>query len=146
MAKKKAPAKRSVENENLPAVSKHTAGGIGGAVIGGMIAGPVGAIAGGVAGALIGKSSAEGNKPVKKAMASVRSKVAGAGTAKALTTERGAKTSLAGVKKTAKKKSLPSKRAASTGAKKKSKKKPAVKQAKSAPKAKGAKRAAKKKR
>jgi len=139
VAKKKSPAKKSVENENLPEVSKQTAGGIGGAVIGGMIAGPVGAIAGGVAGALIGNSSAEGKKPIKKAMASVRSQVTGAGAAMALTTEKGAKASKAGGKKTAKKASSSSKKAGA-------KKKPAVKKAKSAPKAKGAKKAAKKKR
>jgi hypothetical protein len=42
--------KKQANEENLPAVSKQTAGGITGAVIGGMLGGPVGAVAGGVAG------------------------------------------------------------------------------------------------
>lgn len=73
MAKKAKPATTKSAHQNLPTVSKQTAGGIGGAVVGGILAGPVGAVAGGVAGALLGNSSAAGNKPVKKAAASVRS-------------------------------------------------------------------------
>jgi len=66
-------AAKNRKNENLPTVSKQTAGGITGAVIGGMLGGPVGAVAAGVAGAMIGDSSAKGNKPIKGAVESVRS-------------------------------------------------------------------------
>ena len=65
--------KKHENEENLPTVSKQTAGGITGAVIGGMLGGPVGA----VAGALVGNSSAKGNKPIKKAVESVRSTLRG---------------------------------------------------------------------
>jgi hypothetical protein len=69
--------KKHENEENLPTVSKQTAGGITGAVIGGMLGGPVGAVAGGVAGALVGNASAKGNKPIKKAVESVRSTLRG---------------------------------------------------------------------
>jgi hypothetical protein len=69
--------KTQENEENLPTVSKQTAGGITGAVIGGMLGGPVGAVAGGVAGALVGNSSAKGNKPIKKAVESIRSTLRG---------------------------------------------------------------------
>ena len=65
--------KKQANEENLPAVSKQTAGGITGAVIGGLLGGPVGAVAGGVAGALVGNSSAKGNKPIKKTVDSIQS-------------------------------------------------------------------------
>ena len=66
-------SKKHDTTENLPTVSKQTAGGITGAVLGGILGGPVGAVAGGVAGAMVGNSSAKGNKPIKKAVESVRS-------------------------------------------------------------------------
>ena len=66
-------SKQLKREENLPSVSKQTAGGITGAVIGGMVAGPVGAVAGGVAGVLVGNSSAKGNKPIKKSLEAIRS-------------------------------------------------------------------------
>jgi hypothetical protein len=66
-------AKKRATDQNLPTVSKQTAGGVTGAVIGGIVAGPVGAVAGGVAGALVGNSSAKGNEPIKKAVAQIRS-------------------------------------------------------------------------
>jgi hypothetical protein len=69
---KKSATKPAKKNVNLPEVSKQTAGGIGGAAIGGMIAGPVGAIVGGVVGAMVGNASAEGKKPIKKAVDRVR--------------------------------------------------------------------------
>jgi hypothetical protein len=67
--------KKNVPNQNLPAVSKPTAGGVGWAIIGGMIAGSVGALAGGVAGALVGNASAEWKQPIKSAAAPYRSGV-----------------------------------------------------------------------
>ncbi len=66
-------SKKRDTNQNLPSVSKQTAGGITGAVIGGMVAGPVGAVAGGIAGALVGDSSAKGNEPIHNALKTIRS-------------------------------------------------------------------------
>jgi hypothetical protein len=62
-------------SENLPTVSKQTAGGITGAVAGGVIGGPVGAVIGGVAGAVVGQSSAKGKKPIKKMIDAVRARL-----------------------------------------------------------------------
>ena len=61
------------ESENLPPVSRQTAGGIAGAAIGGVVAGPVGAVLGGVAGALVGNASAAGNRPVMRTVEGIRS-------------------------------------------------------------------------
>lgn len=66
-------SKKSMNETNLPSVSKQTAGGVTGAVIGGIVGGPVGAVAGGVAGAVLGNSSAKGNEPIKKAIETIRS-------------------------------------------------------------------------
>ena len=60
-------------SENLPDVSKQTAGGIVGATLGSLVAGPVGAVVGGVAGAMVGNASAEGQRPIETAMESIRS-------------------------------------------------------------------------
>ncbi len=70
-------SKKRNNEENLPTVSKQTAGGIAGAAVGGMLGGPVGAVVGGVAGALVGNSSAKGNKPIKKTVESIRSTLRG---------------------------------------------------------------------
>lgn len=59
-------------DENLPTVSKQTAGGVVGATLGGMVAGPIGAIVGGVAGAMVGNASAEGQHPIETAVENVR--------------------------------------------------------------------------
>jgi hypothetical protein len=88
--------KKQTNGKNLPAVSKQTAGGITGAVIGGMLGGPVGAVAGGVAGALVGNSSAKGEKPIKTAVASIRSTLR---TPKGAKTSTNSKTSLSPAKK-----------------------------------------------
>lgn len=66
-------SKKPEHKKNLPPMSKQTAGGITGAVIGGIVGGPVGAVAGGVAGALVGDSSAKGNEPIQKTLATIRS-------------------------------------------------------------------------
>jgi hypothetical protein len=79
-------SKKRLAARNLPSVSKQTAGGVTGAIIGGIVAGPVGAVAGGVAGALVGNSSAEGNEPIKKAVAKIR--LAGMRGAKAIKAAR----------------------------------------------------------
>jgi len=63
---------REPDQENLPDVSKQTAGAIAGAVIGGVVAGPFGAIAGGVAGALVGNASAEGKRPIGRTVDNIR--------------------------------------------------------------------------
>jgi hypothetical protein len=72
-----AMSKKRASEKNLPLVSKETAGGVTGAVIGGLVGGPVGAVAGGVAGAMVGHSSARGEKPIKKAVETIRSKLSG---------------------------------------------------------------------
>lgn len=59
--------------DNLPPVSKQTAGGIAGAAIGGIVAGPLGAVVAGVAGALVGNASAAGEHPIKRTVDSIRS-------------------------------------------------------------------------
>src|SRR3954453_9231353 len=61
-------------NKNVP-VSKQTAGGVTGAVLGGAVAGPLGAIAGGLTGAMVGDASAQGKKPVKRAVDAISSEV-----------------------------------------------------------------------
>lgn len=61
------------DSDNLPPVSRQTAGGIAGAAIGGIVAGPVGAVLGGVAGALVGNSSAAGDRPVMRTVEGIRS-------------------------------------------------------------------------
>jgi hypothetical protein len=60
------------DRDNLPPVSKQTAGGIAGAAIGGIVAGPVGAIVGGVAGALLGNASAAGERPLERTVDGIR--------------------------------------------------------------------------
>ena len=70
-------AENSSPSEDLPTVSKQTAGGITGAVAGAVVGGPVGALIGGVAGALVGRSSAKGKKPIKKAIDVVRARTLG---------------------------------------------------------------------
>lgn len=69
---KKRTSVHGQDNENLPAVSKQTAGAIAGAMVGGIVAGPVGAIAGGVAGAMVGNASADGQRPIGKTVANIR--------------------------------------------------------------------------
>jgi len=77
---RKLPVEKSIKDteadtkhtDNLPEVSKQTAGAIAGAVMGGVIAGPVGAVIVGVAGALVGNASAEGKRPIGKAVDSIR--------------------------------------------------------------------------
>ena len=56
----------------LPEVSKHTAGGIAGAMVGGVVAGPLGAVVGGVVGAMVGNASAEGRRPIAKTVENIR--------------------------------------------------------------------------
>jgi predicted lipid-binding transport protein (Tim44 family) len=58
--------------DNLPPVSKQTAGGIGGALVGGVVGGPIGALVGGVAGAMIGNSSAAGERPIGRTVDGIK--------------------------------------------------------------------------
>jgi hypothetical protein len=67
----RAPAKEP-NHDDLPAVSKQTAGGIAGATLGAVLAGPVGAILGGVAGALVGDASAAGKRPIERTVENIR--------------------------------------------------------------------------
>jgi len=60
-------------DDNLPPVSKQTAGGIAGAAIGGIVAGPLGAVVAGVAGALVGNAAAAGEHPIKRTVDGIRS-------------------------------------------------------------------------
>ena len=126
-------AKKSASETNLPQVSKQTAGGVTGAVIGGVVGGPVGAVAGGVAGALIGDASAKGNRPIKKAVEAIRSKLGGGKPTKAVEVPKASsRTTKTSKKGTARKKKV----AASARPPKKSKSKPAKKKAASAAKSK----------
>lgn len=60
------------DSDNLPAVSRQTAGGIAGAALGGLVAGPLGSVVAGVAGALVGNASAAGDRPVERTVEGIR--------------------------------------------------------------------------
>lgn len=68
----KSRSNRAAVDPNLPAVSKQTAGGIAGATVGGLVAGPIGAVIGGVAGAMVGSASAAGQRPIERAVKSIK--------------------------------------------------------------------------
>jgi hypothetical protein len=71
----KQPAAATSKSETNVPVSRQTAGGVTGAILGAAVAGPLGAIAGGLTGAMVGDASAKGKKPVKRAVAAIRSEV-----------------------------------------------------------------------
>jgi hypothetical protein len=161
MAKKKVATKETAaalpmargRSKNMPEVSKQTAGGIGGAVVGGLVGGPVGALIGGVAGAMMGNASAEGKRPVKKAVEAVRENLSGAAGQQGLGRKKAAdkKSAKSGGSMGAVKKSKgvkKGKKALTVAAGKKSaaksggKKKPATKKNAKASSAKGAKKSA----
>ncbi len=60
------------DSDNLPPVSRQTAGGIAGAALGGIVAGPLGAVVASVAGALVGSASAAGDRPVERTVEGIR--------------------------------------------------------------------------
>lgn len=59
-------------SDDLPSISKQTAGGIGGALVGGVVGGPIGALVGGVAGAMIGNASAAGERPIGRTVDGIK--------------------------------------------------------------------------
>lgn len=63
------------DSDNLPPVSRQTAGGIAGAALGGIVAGPLGSVVAGVAGALVGNASAAGDRPVMRTVEGIRAVV-----------------------------------------------------------------------
>src|SRR5688572_8654779 len=133
MAKKSESKAETKETKaNLPSVSKQTAGGITGAILGGVVGGPVGAVAGGVAGALVGDSSAKGNKPIKRAMDTIRSRLRGRKTAKTAGEASGG-----GVKKSKMRPAKKKRATKSSAPKKKTKTKTAPKKKKTAKKTPG---------
>ena len=69
--RKPAQAAKKTAGPNVP-VSKQTAGAVTGAVIGGVVAGPVGALAAGAVGAMVGDASAQGKKPIKRAVSAIQ--------------------------------------------------------------------------
>jgi hypothetical protein len=119
MAKRKKSTKKPAKggSENVP-VSKQTAGAVTGAVLGGVVGGPVGALAGGAVGAMVGDSSAKGNKPVKRAVDTVRDEIT-SGHAKAVLKKVGKR--LKELRPTKKKKKAAGKKKSPVASKKKAK-------------------------